>query len=244
MHAKAQHQSLLREKDRILSSFSSTLRPSGVPEETSLVVSEPSSQAHETIAPELKFDWLRFSDCAHKMLPELMMILEAEEQLQSRTLPIEEEVTWVGISQTKQQELAKVRSLSSNSPALGVVCGKFLGPAGFTSRGHVEDVKFLTAVTSREEKEAKQILTTAIAAFHEKASPEIIQVWGLYWKMISFEAVFSKKELSSVEALLKQLQAGLIQEFSGDDKKFTLDVGDIQKATEVGYQFAEGLMGS
>lgn len=121
----------------------------------------------------------------------------------------------------------------------GVACGCHLGAAGFKTKDILEDLKILSIFSRRTDKEFDLLLTTAIAAFHNAASPIISRVWRKYWDILAIEAAFGTNPLPTLDDF-KPLLPDLVFDVSLYGL-VPIQLTEVDQITAEGEAFAEKL---
>lgn len=156
---------------------------------------------------EATYDLTKFKSCINQMLPKIGQLIRLEnlgrlpDELDSLD-PIELELS----KEFLQHEIRSTRGDGTTNGIRGVICGKYLGRAGFNSLNLLEDYKLASLVAGRSgEGELERIVTTAVVANHRDTPPLVRQIWKKYWELLSFEASFKKDALPSWEKFRGQL---------------------------------------
>lgn len=159
--------------------------------------------------PELgmRYDLVKFKSCAAEVLTKLEQLIRLESLGNHLTEQNEAERNAIFFRQRTMHQLIRTnRGDGASFGVRGVICGKFLGRAGFNSLSLLEEFKLVSLISSRSgEGDFERILTAAVVANHRDTPPAVRQVWKKYWELLSFEANFKKEALPSWEIFRGQL---------------------------------------
>ena len=122
-----------------------------------------------------------------------------------------------------------------------------MGSAGLVSRSVIEDIKMLSAFSTREGVELESLLEAYIASHHPSAPWVSGPTWRYFWSRLSIAAVFSKNALPQATHLVSELRGtsevrDLKSGSSSSIVKQVIDHGDVDQHYNLGKQFSRGLM--
>ncbi len=188
-----------------------------------------------------------FLKCVTAQLPRIKELIQMQRWLDGAD--IEQRVLIQGRIRNLNTQLGQERLKRESGVAPSVVCGRHLGRAFFALPTIEEEVKLLTALVRRQGAEQSMILKTALVAFAPAldragvVTPQgVSDLWKMYWRMLSIEAVFSERPLPSYAELQTQLLNRLRQQFRFQGER-AIDEALLIESTQYGVAYAHEVLG-
>ncbi len=201
------------------------------------VLLETTKETPESAQKEIIYDLQAFQKCATKVLFELK-----HQMRKNRSQKNKKSLIWNESDETR----ADGREFSPT----GVLCGQYLGQAGFSLVSKVDEIKILSAVLHQTPERLERIVQTFVVAYHLDSPVPVRRQWQFFWKRLSFPSAFGFKVLPTVEILEQEWLEQLKAEYEIHQKKTKLniamsaqiDLSNVQKVTELGQSFAQKVM--
>jgi hypothetical protein len=196
-------------------------------------------------ANNARFDLTAFRDCARSALRKMKEIIQKQQLLP--LTPEDQAGPLRGRIYDLFMDLAMTRTRLDGRNEPSISCGKFLGKSAFQMPTLNDEVKLFSSVLKRSETDQPILLKVALAAYGTQPMsdgfrlPEYVnQLWQMYWKMLSLNAVFSDQSLPSIETLQAQAFTRLEKQVRVFNHA-QLNANDFEQITKMGLAYSNDL---